>query len=74
MFVRIKSLYGQNYEWNVTKVRNIPSCVLCPMFGYNVTSENTRGSTYNWVDRFTIFMVSASYQLKGSRITPHYRP
>ena len=26
--VRIKPLYGQNYEWNAIRVRNIPSCVL----------------------------------------------
>ena len=28
MFVRIKPLYGQNYEHDAIKVRNIPSCVL----------------------------------------------
>ena len=28
MFVRTEPLYGRNYEWNVEKVRNIPSCVL----------------------------------------------
>ena len=28
MFVRTKSFYGQNYEKDAIKVRNIPSCVL----------------------------------------------
>ena len=28
MFVRTKSFYGQNYEHDAIKVRDIPSCVL----------------------------------------------
>ena len=28
MFVRTKPFYGQNYEHDAIKVRNIPSCVL----------------------------------------------
>ena len=28
MFMRTKPLYGQNYEQNAIRVRNIPSCVL----------------------------------------------
>ena len=28
MFIRTKSFYGQNYEHDAIKVRNIPSCVL----------------------------------------------
>ena len=38
----------------------------CPIIGYIVTGENTRGSTYIWVDRFAICMVAASYCLRGS--------
>ena len=39
---------------------------MCPIFGYIIMDENARGSTYSWVDRFTICMVSASYQLRDS--------
>ena len=28
MFVRTKPFYGQNYEYDAIKVRDIPSCVL----------------------------------------------
>ena len=47
---------------------------LCPISRYIVTGKNTRGSTYSWVDGFTIYMVPASYQLKGSQIAFHCRP
>ena len=39
-----KPLYGLNYEQNEVRVRKYSFA--CPDFGYIITGENTRGSTY----------------------------
>ena len=47
MFVRTKSFYGQNYEHDATKVRNIPSCVLISGKPHVKTRETL--STGEWI-------------------------
>ena len=49
-----QSLYGQNYEWNVAKVRYIPSCVLSSGIMQRVKTREALptvewiGSLYAW--------------------------
>ena len=38
-----KPLYGLNYELDVVRARNIPSCVLSS----SIMGENAQGSTYS---------------------------
>ena len=69
--MRTKSLYDQNYEWNVAKVRNIPSCVLSSSISWVKICE---ALAMGRVDRFTICMALACCELKGAQIIPHRRP
>ena len=72
IFVRTKTALRSELRTECNKGKKYS--FLCPIFGYIVTGENAQGSTYSWVDRFCIYMVSASYQLKGSWIAPYCRP